>query len=333
MLRTQGRTVGRTLHWLFLWLWIGFAGGALVLFGVATPLEAVLRSDGFDPRRIDQILSGVAVAWALVSYVGARHLAVRLHGGRAALGHAVGAALSAVAFGAFLLAGTGPLAGFRGLRQTAGDRFVFGAYPDPSQVAQMRHDGFTGVISLLSPLIPFEAVLLRQERAATVAAGLTFVAAPMLPWVSANEASLDTIRSIARTGMGRYYVHCYLGRHRVEIARYAILEASGVAAVPPRITIPDSIERGPLLRLDSNLLLGPLPTRDEWFEIVVRSGTRRVIALLVLPVRRRSDARTVADSVRASAQRTFVHSFRTDARVAWVRDLLAPTSPRRGPAP
>lgn len=339
----------RPLHGLALWLWIGFAGGAVVLIAVASPLDARLHAAGWDQHRIDLALRAVAGAWVLASGAAAWFLSGRLRGRRAAVAHAIGLACSAAAFAVLLRAGGGAFAAYRGGASGAGDRFVFGAYPDAIQLRQMRSDGFTGVVSLLSPAVPFEAVLLQEERTAAREAGLAFIHVPMLPWISANEAALDTLRALARTGTGRYYVHCYLGRHRAELARYAMLEAAGVAAVPPRITLPDSLERGPLIRLDSTVLLGPLPTKDEWFEVVVRSGTRRVIALLdpadrddrpwidqeraqaassgvallVLPVRRLADARAVADSVRASPQRTFVHSFRTDDRVAWVREALS----------
>jgi hypothetical protein len=338
----------RSLHALVLWLWIGFSGGAIVLLFVALPLEARLHAASWDQHRVDLTLRAVAGAWVLASGAAAWWLAGRLRGRRAVLAHLAGLVCSVAAFSAFLRAGGGAFAPFRGA-SSAGDRFVFGAYPDVLQLRQMRGDGFTGVVSLLSPLVPFEAVLIGEERDAVHAAGLTFIHVPMLPWISANEAALDTLRALARTGTARYYVHCYLGRHRTEVARYAMLEAAGAGAAPPRMTLPDSLERGPLIRFDSTVLLGPLPTRDEWFDVVVRSGTRRVIALLdpanrddrpwidrersqaagsgvaflVLPVRRRADARAVADSVRASTQRTFVHAFRTDVRVTWVREALA----------
>jgi protein tyrosine phosphatase (PTP) superfamily phosphohydrolase (DUF442 family) len=338
----------RLAHGLALWLWIGFTGGALILFAIATPLDARFHAAGWNQHRIDLALRALAGAWVLGSGAAAWLLSGRLRGRGAVLAHAVGLACSAAAFAVFLRAGGGAFAAYRGAT-SAGDRFVFGAYPNASQLRQLRSEGFAGVVSLLSPVVPFEAVLTGEERAAAREVGLVFLHVPMLPWISANEAALDTLRALARTGTGRYYVHCFLGRHRVELARYAMLEAAGVAAAPPRITLPDSLERGPLIQIDSNLLLGPLPTQDEWFEVVVRSGTRRVIALLdptnrddrpwlaqeraqaagsgvallVLPVRRRADARAVADSVRASPLRTFVHAFRTDDRVAWVREALA----------
>jgi protein tyrosine phosphatase (PTP) superfamily phosphohydrolase (DUF442 family) len=348
----------RLLHFLALWLWIGFAGGAVVLFVVATPLEHHLQVAGWDQHRVDLAMRALAGAWVLGSAAAAWFLSGRLRGRSAAAAHAIGLVCSVAAFAAFLRAGGGAFAAFRAGESDVGDRFVFGGYPDAIQIRALRSDGFTGVVSLLSPMVPFEAVLIGEERAAVQEAGLAFVQVPMLPWISTNEAALDTLRALARTGTGRYYVHCYLGRHRTELARYAMLEAAGVAAVPPRMTLPDSLERGPLIRVDSAVLLGPLPTRDEWFDVVVRSGTRRVIALLdpadrddrawidqeraqaassgvaflVMPVHRRADANAVGDSVRASPLRTYVHAFRTDDRVAWVREALAaPTRTGRVP--
>lgn len=342
----------RTLHTLALWLWIGASGGALVLLFVAVPLEAALANGGSQPHT-DRVLSLLALAWLLLSLLLARRLATGLAPRRLMLAHLVGGAAAAVAFFAFLAAGAGPLARFRGEVRDL-DRFTFGGVPDAAVLRGLRAEGYVGIISLLSNEIPFERVLVSRVRAAAAEAGLSYVHIPMLPWISRNVAALDTLRALARRGSGRWYVHCYLGRHRVELARFALAEAAGLAAERPHITLPDGLERGPLIRVDSALILGPLPTRDEWFEVVVRSGTRRVVALLdsasaadrpwiaaeraeaentgialiVTPVRRQADARRVAALIRASPVRTYAHGFHTDERVRWLEAAL-----RAGGAP
>ncbi len=340
--------MSRVLKFLVLWLLIGFAGGGLVLIGVAIPLEARLAAAGASQATRNVVLSGLALAWAIAAAAAAFALVRRLSARALAIAAGLAAAASGAVFALFLRAGAGPLASVRGAA-TVEQRFTFGAYPDAGALPAMRRDGYTGVISLLSPDIPFERVLIARERDQASAAGLAFRSIPMLPWISRNTEALDSLRALARRPGGRWYVHCYLGRHRVEVARYAIEEAAGKAAAMPRITLPDSLERGALVRVDSGLLLGPLPTRDEWFDVITRSGTRRVIAMLdpanpddrpwiaaestqaantglalqVMPVRTAADARRVADTVRASAAPTYAHGFTTDQRVAWLRAALA----------
>lgn len=343
----------RAVHTAVLWLWIGATGGALVLLFVAVPLEASLAGSGGSQQRTDRLLSLLVLAWLLLSLLLARRLALRLDGRALVIAHVVGGCATAAANFAFLAAGGGPLSRFRGEARNL-DRFTFGGVPDAAVLRGLRAEGFDGVISLLSTEIPFERVLAARGRAAATAAGLRYVHLPMLPWISRNAAALDSLRALARHGTGRWYVHCYLGRHRVELARFALAEAAGLRAELPRITLPDSLERGRLIRVDSTLILGPLPTTDEWFEVVVRSGTRRVIAMLdpahaddrpwltaeraeaenagitliVMPVRRAADAARVAALIRESAVRTYAHGFRTDDRVRWLEQALRAGGPR-----
>lgn len=338
----------RLAHLFGFWLWIGFAGGAAVLLLIATPLESRLRAAGTAQGDMNVLLSAVAAVWVIVSGCLAWAAALRLAGRAAAAAHALGALLCVGVFFAFLQAGAGAFAAFRGGREAVGERFVFGPYPDEEAAKKLASEGFTGIVSLLSPVVPFEAILLDRERASASAAGLELVEAQMLPWVSSNEAALAAIRRIAKEGRGRWYVHCYLGRHRVDLARFAIQEAAGVAAERPRVVLPEALERGAIFRHSDTIALGPLPTKDEWFEFVVRSGTRRVVCLLdpanredapwieqerawatasgidlvVLPARRRADAASAAAAARAGGVRTYVHSFMDDDRLRRVREAL-----------
>ena len=113
--------------------------------------------------------------------------------------------------------------------------------------------------------------------------------------------------------------------------------------------MPAELERGPVIRVDDHVALGPLPTKDDWFEFVVRSGTRRVVSMLDpanpddapwideergraeasglafegIPVRTEADAERVVEAIRAADARVYVHGFRTDRRVEWVKRALA----------
>jgi hypothetical protein len=103
--------------------------------------------------------------------------------------------------------------------------------------------------------------------------------------VSQNSAALDGLVKLARGGRGPYYVHCYLGKDRVNVARRA-LAAAGVGA--PADSAVDArqlaglarMERGDVVRLDRGLYLTPLPTDEEYFGYVIAASVKTVVTLL-----------------------------------------------------
>lgn len=268
------------LHFLAGWLTIGFAGGAVVLLAVATPLEAWLTGNGWSANVTNVLLSLVAIAWVVSAGMIAWRAAMRLATARAFfLYHAVMMVACGLVFNAFVRAGSGLFAGFRGEQKEVTSRFTFGPYPDRAMLEDLKRGGYTGVVTLLSPLVPFEAVLLDEERQNATAVGIELVEASMLPWISANEEALATIRALASRDAGRYYIHCYLGRHRAELANFAIQEATGRRDASALARLPARLMRGPVTRLGETIVLGPAPTREEWFEFLVRAGIRRVLVL------------------------------------------------------
>jgi hypothetical protein len=328
---------GGLWHALACWAWLGFAGGAGVLLLVATPIEQALKDAAAGQSRINLVLGLVALAWIGVSALLSWVLARRLMGSRLVwLLHAAGLAACLAVFTAFLQSGAGVMARFQGGTQVVGSRFTFGPYPDADRMAGLGREGFTGVISLLSPVVPFEAVLLGQERAAAAAAGLELIEAPMLPWVSENRSSLDRIRALASAADGRYYVHCYLGRHRADLARDVIETTVGrVDASRLATRLRPRFSRGALVRVGPYVVLGPRPTKDEWFPPLVRAGFRRVVAIdlenAALIDEERGWAATygvtfqavdvsggyaaLASDLAAAAEPVYVHAFRPDERI------------------
>ncbi len=166
--------------------------------------------------------------------------------------------------------------------------FVFGPYPDEVLMRRLKKQGYVGVVSLLHPAVmPFEPVLIRQERAAAARVGLKLVEAPMLPWVSENEVSVAKLRRLTRTVKGGYYVHCYLGQDRVRLVqRY--FDQWGVAyegsQETRRQTLANwkSFERGPILRLGEEVFLGPYPTDEEFMTFIVNGGVKHVVSFMAV---------------------------------------------------
>lgn len=335
--------IKRIANLLLLWLWIGFAGGAVVLLLFAAPLEEVLREYGHEQKRINVLLALVALFWVLVAGVLSYFAHFKVNSKKRIIAvHASGAVVFVVVFFIFLRAGAGVFGGFRGEREEVGDRFVFGPYPDRAEMAELKRTGFTGVISLLSPVVPFEAVLLEQERQNAAEFGIELVEASMLPWVSSNEEPLDKIRDIVRNGEGIYYVHCYLGRNRAQLVRFLIEEEGGIERSTALAGRHTHFARGALTYVGDTIMLGPLPTRDEWFGEIVRSGVRRVIAIVdddfsdtkawaleekqwaqagaieltFMKMDHDGDTAPVLEAIRASPNRVYVHTYIPGSRIA-----------------
>jgi hypothetical protein len=168
-----------------------------------------------------------------------------------------------------------------------GAQFVFGAYPDEARLEELKRQGVTSLISLQHPGVVIEREGISAERDAAGKLHLNFIQAPMLPWVSDNEESLEKLRAIARTGKGVFYVHCGLGRDRVNVAK-RVIEAEGnkialgtdVKAATSFADRPDRFERGSLAHLDHGKWLIPYPNKHEMFGFVLGGQAGHVVSLL-----------------------------------------------------
>lgn len=332
--------VKRLLHIVGYWLWIGFTGGAVVLLLVATPIENFLRDHQTARARIDFAMVAIALSWIIISFIAAWLIDRQLRSVRFQLtAHVAGVVLCGAIFSIFLQAGTGVFSSARAEEEQVG-RFLFGPYPDEKTCQRLKSEGYTGVIALLNSVVPFEAVLLEKEKTMTDAAGLTLIEIPMLPWVSENRESIDKLKALGATGKERYYVHCYLGRHRVDLARVTLLEAQGVE-VKRTVRLPDKFERDNIYVIDERIIIGPLPTEEEWFNFIGRSGIRHVVSLLNPKTHQRwaDEERRAANDlglelhflsvpeansfIRSTNEMIYVHSYRLDSRTEELTRMLS----------
>ncbi|HBE89287.1 MAG TPA: hypothetical protein DDW67_09140, partial [Elusimicrobia bacterium] len=177
-------------------------------------------------------------------------------------------------------------AGGKGLGETfAGSEFVFGPYPEKERLAELKAEGYTAVVPIMSRAVaPFEPVLLDKEIKAAREIGLELIHVPMLPWISSNDHVEAEIKKLLDRG-GKYYVHCYLGRDRVRLFRKMLVNASGGAAAVSGISHRKSIgerkkfERGPATDLGGEVFLTPYPT-DEEFMTLINSDVASLVSLL-----------------------------------------------------
>ena len=113
----------------------------------------------------------------------------------------------------------------------------------------------------------------------------------MLPWVSDNTESLAKIKDLALHGEGTYYVHCGLGRDRVNIAKRVIealdpLHRQKVAAAADlkraegfeNRTTP--FQRGRLIQLADEVWMIPMPNAAEMYGHIIQGSPGHVFLLL-----------------------------------------------------
>jgi len=278
----------RAILFLLLWLAIGFSVGTGTLLGPVRWVTILCRErglgEGVEKAAVTAIIVllvavTACVALALTRVVlGSARLEVRL--GIPAL--ALAAAVSALA----LWMEPRMLAARSGEETTSGPRFTFGPYPDEDRLLSLKRQGYTAVVPLLHPaVVPFEPRLLALEKAAAARVGIEVIHLPMLPWVSENLEALERIRTLAESGAGRYYVHCYLGRDRVHLVK-RIVEASGAGAATETLTAGQglddkhALERGPIVHLDERVHLTPYPTDEEFLGRFIGDAVDHVVSLL-----------------------------------------------------
>lgn len=166
--------------------------------------------------------------------------------------------------------------------------FVFGPYPEKDRLAALKTQGYSAVISLLSPaVVPFEPVLLAREQAAAKEVGMEVIHIPMLPWVSSNDHVKARLKEIESRGPGKYYVHCYLGKDRVNVFRNMLVSLSGdarVGAAQPgsarSLRDITKFERGAITALAGDVFFTPYPTDEEFFGYVLNGTVASLVSLL-----------------------------------------------------
>lgn len=308
--RTRLRRLGT---FCYVWLMLGFFSGTLLLVGPVRWITSTLRSGGYRQATEDAVMLGVIVLFVVLSAACAwlaarwmsrcpsrpRRLALPI-----VLTIAAGAALYAWTNPAVMASAAG---GISGSVETGNAEFVFGPYPDRRKLESLKREGYTAVVSLQHPaVLPFEPPGIAEETRAAAEIGLTFIHAPMLPWISDNEASLDRIRRLARDGEGRYYVHCGLGRDRANVVKRMLEREGAAVAAGEGFRAPGTfatrlaeghaaMERGHLHRLDDGVWLIPYPNRHELFGNMLSGQVGHVVLLLEA---NRGDERAWLDEAR-----------------------------------
>jgi len=112
-------------------------------------------------------------------------------------------------------------------------RVIVGPYPSVGDIALLKRNGVTTIVSLLDPRLPYERVLLARETEIAADNGLALRDFPMDGVFGHRsgddyEAQARAAAHAVAAARGRVYLHSYLGTHRV-VAVEAFLEKSGEA--------------------------------------------------------------------------------------------------------
>jgi hypothetical protein len=279
-----------------MWLLVGLVLGTAVLVGPVRLITEGMGRAGWEQSSQDHVLIVVILLYLALSLLSTKWvIGVMFRARNRNTRWAIAAVLTLLAAGtawewsnpAKMLAGIAGGGNGGTVNVAGGASFIFGAYPDDARLEQLKRQGVTSVISLQHPGVVIEREGISAEKDATKKMQLEFIQAPMLPWVSDNEESLQKLREIARTGKGIYYVHCGLGRDRVNVAK-RIIQAEGKkfalsGDVKPATGFADRpipFERGSLAHIDHGKWLIPYPNKQEMFGFVLAGQVARVVSLL-----------------------------------------------------
>lgn len=284
--------VKNILLFLFLWGTLGFILGTETLLGPVRWVANISRTYSWNPTFEDIVVKLVIVLFVAASFflsivlmriiTRTRYQHVRI---------AIPYITLFFALGCLYLWMNPQLFGQEdvGEELTHSSRFTFGPYPTEERLQTLKQEGYTGIISLLHPaVVPFEPKLLADETRAAQTVGIQVIHLPMLPWVSDNKASLDKVKAIASQETGRYYVHCYLGKDRVNVVRRVIETVQGIGGELEAVRegsfrqLDDAgqFERGPVTVLDDGIYLVPYPTDEEFFAFILAGTVRHVVSLM-----------------------------------------------------
>ena len=284
----------------FAWVMVGLFTGTLVLVVLIRWLLELLHHWGWGQTAKNRALMGVILLFVIGSFMLTRALVRRLFRMSSARARQGTLAALVVPGALAMWAWSNPskmLASLAGggvestLAMAGGPEFEFGAYPDEAKLRELKAEGVRTIVSLQHPAVLVEVEGIKAEREAAAKLGLHFIQDPMLPWVSDNAAALEQIRQLALHGKGKYYIHCGLGRDRVNVARRLIealkdsthakvTNTAGVLAANGFEDRTEPFQRGKLFRLAPQTWLIPYPNEAEMHGFVLQGRPGHVYLML-----------------------------------------------------
>lgn len=123
-----------------------------------------------------------------------------------------------------------PLHLLKGKAKFISKNVIIGPYPEKRDLKKLKEkQGVTVVISLLDPSIPFEKSLLEKEKEITEKLGLKLFNFPLGYFHLRSEKNQQVVEEIIQFIKSypkeKFYIHCYLGKHRIELVRERLKNA------------------------------------------------------------------------------------------------------------
>ncbi len=282
----------------YAWFTIGLFTGTLVLVVAVRGILDVVQRLGWGQSAQNRLLVGVILLFVVVSFMLARRVVRFLYRQQprtrqvALVALAIPAVLTLYAWSnpaRFLARIAGTTGSTYAMRN--GPTFLFGSYPDDERLRALKQQGVTAIVSLQSPAVLVEISGINEERASAAKIGLRFVEAPMLPWVSDNTESLEKIKQLALHGSGTYYVHCGLGRDRVNIAkrlieslepqtRARVASTTGLKSAAGFERRTERFERGMPMKLQEGAWVIPLLNEAEFYGFILQGQPGKLLIVL-----------------------------------------------------
>ena len=120
----------------------------------------------------------------------------------------------------------------RGVVRNISANIIIGPYPSAGDLKKLRDEkGISVVVTFLDVRLPQEESLNRREGDAAERLGLQFRNFPLSYFSMGsdeNRQQAEALRAFVKENAGKkFYMNCYLGRHRVEYARKALMGQGG----------------------------------------------------------------------------------------------------------
>ena len=343
----------KLLFWFIFLSTLGVGGGIFFLLFAVVPIEQVFTDRGWSQFKIDNAMKYFVVGWVVFGFaVSFLYYFFIVKKNRWLLTWVLAASsimLTVAGLYYFLNTGSGIVQASQG-EVVEGERFTFGPYPEKEDLVSLKERGYDGVITLLNPTLPIEKPLLDQEVRFAENADLEVHSLPMLPWVGDNTKSIEKVKELIVEDDKKYYVHCYLGRHRVDVVKQVINEELGDELYELRFLQPTTLERGNLFYFpDQSILMGPYPTEEEWFTRIKRGEVEEIVSLLKdkqdsewlvkeqktvselqmkythMPLKEEptlADIRQVAEYVQSLDHKVYVHDFTNSTAIAMLESYV-----------
>jgi Flp pilus assembly protein TadD len=124
---------------------------------------------------------------------------------------------------------------WRATQSMVSDRVIFGPYPVEDDFVALKQRGVSTIISLLDPAIPYEKVLLAQERERAARHGMVVRNFPMASILGQSFGAdyMKNSKAAAEAALaaeGTAYIHCYLGLHRAKNVEKYLAQSHATAS-------------------------------------------------------------------------------------------------------